>query len=173
MKPSCRYAPRHVLVNWTLTWIQILVWTEFESRFRFHGNVDRIRGERERRKSRFRTEAARRSHCSPPKCDKLHGRAQAPATCLFRSHSDAPPDACAMRVDRWLVADGRSTVIVPGNRKRVITPRIEWKIVRSSSLGASVHSGMRGRTCAAIPRVLSLPRSRKYWWSYLLWANES
>lgn len=33
--------------------------------------------------------------------------------------------------NRWLVvADGRSTVIVPGNRKCVITSRIEWKIVR-------------------------------------------
>lgn len=41
--------------------------------------------------------------------------------------------------NRWLVvADGRSTVIVPGNRKRVITPRIEWKIVRGR-LAASAY----------------------------------
>jgi hypothetical protein len=37
-------------------------------------------------------------------------------------------------MDRSLagVADGWPTVIVAGNRKRVITPRIAWKIVQGS-----------------------------------------
>lgn len=41
-------------------------------------------------------------------------------------------------MDRWLVvADGRPTVIVPGNRKHVITLRIEWKIVRRRSTASA------------------------------------
>ena len=75
-------------------------------------------------------------------------------------------DAIAMRekerererreMDRWLVvADGRPTVIVPGNRKRVITLCIEWKIVRRrrSTVPACIPGCMRRPAFAAIPAV--------------------
>jgi len=61
------------------------------------------------------------------------------------------------RVDRWLVADGRPTVIVPGNRKRVITLRIEWKIVRRRSTAFACIPGCVYRPAfAAIPAVSML-----------------
>lgn len=73
-------------------------------------------------------------------------------------------DAIVMRkreresMDRWLVvADGRPTVIVPGNRKRVITLCIEWKIVRRrSTIPACIPGCVYRPAFAAIPTVSML-----------------
>jgi len=96
--------------------------------------------------------------------------------CYFAFHCSQMPSRWERkrereRVDRWLVvADGRSTVIVPGNRKRVITLRIEWKIVRRHSTAFACIPGCVCRPAfAAIPAVSMLhgqPQVRKHFHIY-------